>query len=462
IESAYFNPASIRRTARALGMDTEASYRFSRGADPDAQARAADRVAQLVSEIAGGRVAAGVIDAHPVEITREPVPLRESRIERLTGLRVSIERAVEILRGLGFSVEPLAERKELLAVAPSFRIDVSREEDLVEEVARHVGYELVGITLPDWSGSGSYLAGEERRRAVRRILTGLGFNEAITFSFVNGERDRVFNASGKPAATLINPIDVNEASMRTSMLTGLLESLQRNFNHGSRDVKLFEHGRVFEAGGASERPSERVMLGLVLTGSVSPDDWRGNRQADFYDMKGAVEAVLSGLNISGFTIERASVEYLHPGQSAFFVRGEQSYVRMGRLHPRVAALYKFRQPVYVAEIEFGKLLALPSDPVVYSALPRLPASSRDVSALVPDTVQWGDVENAIKELRIGEIVGVRVFDMYKGKDMPEGFHSLAFRVTYRGEGRTLTDEEISAMHDRVRETLQQSFGAQIR
>jgi phenylalanyl-tRNA synthetase beta chain len=462
IESAYFNPASIRRTARVLGMDTEASYRFARGADYEAQDRAADRVAQLIAEVAGGSVAAGVIDARPVRITRDPVALRESRIERLTGLSVPIERAVEILRGLEFSVESLVERKELLAVAPSFRVDVSREEDLVEEVARHVGYDLVDITLPAWSGMGNYLAGEERRRAVRRVLTGFGFNEAISFSFVNGERDRVFITTGKAAASLMNPIDVNEAAMRASLLTGLLESLQRNFNHGSRDVKLFELGRVFETDAQSQRPAERVMLGLVMTGSISPDDWRGNRPLDFYDMKGAVEAILRGLNISGFTIERAGVEYLHPGQSAVMVRDDQQYVRMGRLHPRVAALYKFRKPVYVAEIEFGKLLALPADPVLYSALPRLPASSRDVSALVPDTVMWGDIERAISWLVIGEIAGVWVFDMYKGKEMPEGFHSLAFRVTYRGEGRTLTDEEIAAMHERVRETLQRSFGAQLR
>ncbi|HWP41940.1 MAG TPA: phenylalanine--tRNA ligase subunit beta, partial [Blastocatellia bacterium] len=339
IESAYFNPASIRHTARALGLDTEASYRFSRGADYDAQVRAADRVAGLIAEIAGGRIAAGVIDVYPVRITRDPVPLRESRIEHLTGLRVEIERAVHILRGLGFSVEPLIERKELLAVAPSFRVDISREEDLVEEVARHVGYDLVDVTLPAWSGVGSYLAGEDRRRATGRTLIGLGFHEAITFSFVNGERDRLFNTGDKATCHLINPIDVNESAMRMSLLTGLLDSLQRNLNQGSRDVKLFEMGRVFESDDAAPRPAERAMLGLVMTGAVSPDDWRGSRQVDFYDVKGAVEAVLSGLNISGFTIERAGVEYLHPGQSAVLVRDGLQYVRMGRLHPRVAALY---------------------------------------------------------------------------------------------------------------------------
>jgi phenylalanyl-tRNA synthetase beta chain len=462
LESAYFNPASVRATARALGLDTEASYRFARGADPDAQARAADRVAQMIAEMAGGVIAAGIIDVRPVEITRDPVRLRESRVERLTGLRVGIEEAARILRGLEFAVEIEGARKELMAVAPSFRVDVAREEDLVEEVARHTGYDLVDTTLPAWSGTGNYLAGDSQRRRVRRVLMDMGFNEAITFSFVNGERDQLFRAQGRMSVALANPIDVDESEMRTSLLTGLAESLQRNFNHGNRDVKLFEMGRVFTVEEAGERPLERELLGVVMSGGVASDDWRGGRQIDFYDLKGAVEAVLSSLNVSGFTIERAGVEYLHPGQSAVLTREGEQVARLGRLHPRVASLYKFRQPVYVAELEFEKLLKLPTDSVRYSALPRLPAASRDVSALVPVTVMWGEIEKAIKDLGISEVATIRVFDTYKGKEMAEDLRSLAFRVTYRGQGRTLTDEEVASMHDRVKELIQQRFGAQLR
>ncbi len=289
----------------------------------------------------------------------------------------------------------------------------------------------------------------------------LGFNEAITFSFVNGERDALFRRE-RPSITLANPIDVNQSEMRASLMTGLMESLQRNFNHGNRDVKLFEMGRVFTVEAAGERPTERELLGVVMSGAVASDDWRGGRQVDFYDLKGAIEAVLSSLNISGFTIERARVEYLHPGQSAVLSREGEQVARLGRLHPRVASLYKFRQPVYVAEIEFEKLLALPADRVRYSALPRLPVATRDVSALVPDQVLWGEIERAIADLGVSEISSVRVFDMYKGKEMAEGFRSLAFRVTYRGQGRTLTDEEVAVMHDRVKELLEQRFGAQLR
>ncbi|HLF84123.1 MAG TPA: phenylalanine--tRNA ligase subunit beta [Blastocatellia bacterium] len=462
IESAYFNPASIRHTARVLGMDTEASYRFARGADYGAQVRAADRVAQMIAEIAGGQVLKGVIDVYPANITRDPVSIRESRIERLTGLKVTIEQAAAILRALEFEVELNASEKHLRAVAPSFRVDISREEDLVEEVARHVGYDLVDVTLPAWSGAGTYLSGDKQRRNVRRALMALGFDEAYSFSFVNGERDQLFRRSDRPAATLSNPIDVNQSEMRASLITGLLDAVQHNFNQGTRDVKLFEIGRVFEGVGLDERPSEREVLGLAMTGSVFPDDWRGSKQLELYDLKGAVEVVMSGLNISGFTIHRARVEYLHPGQSAVLAHDGEEIVRFGRLHPRVASLYKFRQPVFIGELEFEKLLALPADRVRYSALARFPAAFRDVSALVPDTVMWGDIEKAVRDLGIREIASVRVFDMYKSNEMPEGFHSLAFRVIYRGEGRTLTDEEVAGMHERVRALLEDRFGAQLR
>lgn len=462
IESAYFNPASIRHTARALGLDTEASYRFARGADFEAQVRAADRVAQMIAEIAGGEALKGLIDVYPVRINREPVLVRESRIERLTGLKVTIERAAEILNKLEFDVVLNANEKSLRAVAPSFRVDISREEDLVEEVARHVGYDLVDTTLPVWSGAGMYLSGDKHRRNLRRTLTAIGFDEAYSFSFVNGERDRLFRQDNRPVATLSNPIDINQSEMRASLITGLLEAVQHNFNQGTRDVKLFEIGRVFEAAASGERPVERELLGIVMTGSVFPDEWRGAKQLEFYDLKGAVEVVMSTLNISGFTIDRARVEYLHPGQSAVLARDGEEIARFGRLHPRVASLYKFRQPVFVGELEFEKLLALPADRVRYSSLARFPAVSRDVSALVPDTVMWGDIEKATRDLGISEIVSVRVFDMYKSKEMPEHFHSLAFRVIYRGEGRTLTDEEVARMHERVRALLEDHFGAQLR
>lgn len=459
IESAHFDPISIRRTARRLGLSTEASYRFERGADPQAQVRAADRVAQLIAEIAGGEVLGGAIDVCPRPARRDPVRLRLSRFERLIGFGVEIERAAHILRALGFDIQVVGE-DQLLAVPPSFRADVSCEEDLIEEIARHIGYDRVKLTLPAWGGAGSYLSGEERRRQVRQALAALGFSEAISFSFVNEERDLLFRPRNKSAVRIANPLDASQATMRTSLLAGLLGALERNFNYGNRDVKLFEIGKVFEAGPG--RPLERESLALAMSGYVAPGDWRNRRMVDFYDLKGAVEAVLEALKISGFTIERPDVEYLHPGQSAALVRGGLRVACFGRLHPRTASLYKFRQAVFVAEIDLGSLMELPAERASYSALPRLPASHRDISAILPESVAWSDLERAIADLGIKEIVSVRLFDVYKGGGVPEGARSLAFRVTYRGEGRTLTDQEVNQMHDRVRGMLQNRFGAQLR
>ena len=462
IESAYFKPSAVRTTSRLLGLDTEASYRFSRGADPDGQVRAAGRVAELIAEIAGGQILRGALDAHPLKITSSPLRLREARVEQLTGLQVAIDESAAILRRLGFKVEVDSGTRSLTANAPSFRVDIAREEDLVEEVARHVGYDKVGITLPAWKGQGRYLPNETQRRSIRTILAALGFNEAISFSFVNGERDRLFRREGERQITLANPIDVNESEMRVSILTGLLGALQHNFNHGSRDVKLFEIGRVFREADSGERPDEREMLGIVISGSLVPDDWRGARQVDFHDLKGITESVLNALNLSGFTTERASVEYLHPGQSAVLKREGAELVRIGRLHPRVASVYKFRQPVFVAEVEFERLCGLQPDAVKYRQLPRHPDVSRDVSLLVPEATLWNDIEEGIRRLAIEEIESIRVFDTYRGKGIPEGMRSLAFRITYRGKGRTLLDEEVSVMHERVRELMAGSFNAQLR
>ncbi len=462
LESAYFNPLSVRRTSRALGLASEASYRFERGADYDGVVRAANRAARLIAEIAGGVVLKGVIDEYPAPITRTPVPLREARIERLTGLKVGIERAVEILTALEFIVEPLKERRELLALPPSFRIDVSREEDLVEEVARHVGYEQIGLTIPDWSGTGAYLRGEGRRRDLRRLLLSSGFNEAISFSFTAGDRDRLFVEGGVSAPTIENPIDVNETAMRGSLISGLLEAIQRNFNQNTKDARLFETGRVFGEIGSDGRPAERERLGLVMTGSANATGWREKRQIDFFDLKGAVEQITGALNVSGFTIERASVEYLHPGQSAALIQDGRQVAVFGQLHPRIAALYKFRQAVFIAELEFGELLDAASDEIRYRGLPRFPASSRDVSALVQDDVSWRDIEDAIAGLGLEEIVSVNVFDVYTGRGVPEGMRSLAFRITYRSPEATLTDEQVNRMHEKVKDVLEGRLKIQIR
>jgi phenylalanyl-tRNA synthetase beta chain len=460
LESAYFLPASVRKTARALRLDTDASYRFERGADFNATVRAIDRAAALIAEVAGGEVARGVVDAYPSPIVRTPIPLRRSRAESLLGIDVPFDRMVESLRLLGFAVEPYRDTEELLAVAPSYRVDVSIEEDLVEEVGRAIGYDTIPSTLPDWSGSGDYLPGESRRRAVRSALVGLGFDEAISLSFVERALDDTFG--GETGATdLLNPVLDHKPRMRRSLLPGLVEAFETNAKHGTRSVRLFEIGKRFVPGGDA-RPEERETLGLLMSGSVYEDDHRSRREVDFYDLKGAIEEILERLRIDSFTFDRAGVEYLHRGQAASVVRDGQVLGAFGRIDPDLEGRRKLKQPVFVAEIELDRVLEIEGTPVAYRRLPRFPSVVRDVSVVVPRSVGYAEMESAVRALGLTDLVGLSLYDIFTGGQLPEGHHSVTLRATFRSDERTLTDEEVSASHARIVDELGRRFGATLR
>jgi phenylalanyl-tRNA synthetase beta chain len=465
LEAAYFQPAQVRRTARSLKLDTDASYRFERGADFGATVRALDRAAALVAEVAGGEICRGVIDLYPAPVVRTPIPLRRSRVESLVGVRVDFARILDSLHALGFAVEALADREELLAVAPSYRVDVTIEEDLVEEVARAIGYDAIPSTLPGWGGSGGYLANEDRRRAVRSALQEAGFDEAVSFSFVEPELDaalatNLLDASER-GVNILNPILEHKPRMRTSLLTGLVEGFETNVKHGTRSVRLFEIGKRF-LGGDGERPEERETLGLLVSGTIDDHDFRARRDADFFDAKGAVEVVLDRLGVTGFTFERAGVEYLHRGQASVLKLGEEVIGVVGRLSPELSALRKWRQPVYVAELAFDRLLALEPRVGTYKRLPRYPSVVRDVSIVVPRAIPCAEIENAVRSLDVADLAGVALYDIFTGGQIPEASHSITLRAVFRSDERTLTDEEVTASHTRIVDELVRRFGAKLR
>lgn len=465
LEAAYFLPSNVRRTARALKLDTDASHRFERGADYDATVRAIDRAAALIAELAGGEVAEGAIDCYPEPIVRTPIPLRRERVEALLGIEVPFKRMVETLHALGFAVEPLRDAEELLAVPPSYRVDVSIEEDLVEEVGRAVGYEHVPSTLPGWGGAGEFLPGEARRRGVRATLTGLGYDEAISISFVEEELDAALaNAdleTGGSGVDLLNPILDNKPRMRTSLLTGLVEAYETNAKYGRRSVRLFEIGKRFLPRG-DNRPEERETLAILLAGPVDDEDYRTRREADFYDIKGAVEAVFEDLRVPGFTFDRVDVEYLHSGQAAAVVQDGQVLGVFGRISPEFAARRKFKQPVFVAEIAFDRLLELEPAPVAYRRLPRFPSVVRDLSVVVSREVGVAELESAVRALEAANLVDVTLYDIFTGGQLPEGHHSVTLRATFRSDDRTLTDDEVAAAHARIVDELVGKFGATLR
>ncbi|MBL8208303.1 MAG: phenylalanine--tRNA ligase subunit beta [Blastocatellia bacterium] len=463
LEAAYFNPPSIRQTSKALGVSTEASYRFERGADYETAALASNRATALIAELCGGEVLAGMIDVQTPPLPPKPIQLRLSRYKNKTGLDVELSEAVRILTTLGLSIEAASD--SLTATAPSWRHDLSIEEDLIEEVARIIGYDKLQTTLPGSAGAGAYLAGETGRREVRQSLTALGYHEAVNFSFVNADTDSLLTTVPESfRLKLSNPIDTTQSEMRTTLLGGLLDSLTRNLHHGTRNVKLFEFGKCFVHEDKTARPIEHENLALVITGARNDADWQtAAARLEFYDLKGALETIAESLNLLPLNfMPIRDIPYLHPGRAAVISRGSELVGHLGQLHPQVTARYKFKQPVFIAELNFGTLLKAPAREARYQPLPKFPTVLRDIAILIDRSVNWAEIAETIQSLGIPQLENIRLFDLYAGKELPPGKHSLALSLRFRATDRTLTDAEISELHERVTTTLRETFGAELR
>ncbi|HEX6183596.1 MAG TPA: phenylalanine--tRNA ligase subunit beta [Pyrinomonadaceae bacterium] len=479
IESAYFAPQSVRRTSKALGLQTEASYRFERGVDYEGVRRAQDRCVALICELAGGVATVDAVDEYPKRIEQATVTLRPRRVRELTGPDIPVSECVRILNALGFERKDTAQgdggEERLAFVVPTWRTDVSIEEDLVEEVARVYGYEKIEESLPPSPVTGEYLVGDRRRRAARQVLTATGFDEAVSFSFI--DESNALDESGASRfesvpglqkvegafVTVSNPIIEGARLMRPSLLPGLLEAMRHNFNHGTRDVRLFETGRVFAAGGGEEgRPTEVESLALVLTGEALEEGRAAGRAADFFDLKGALEAASDAMRVGGLSFAPGSVRHLREGQAARVELNGVEVGTLGRLSEEAAARYKFRQPVYVAEVSLTALLTSGERPARYTPLPRYPGVARDVSLVAGRSVTFGELRGAVLALGLEECRGVKLVDVYEGASLPEGKRSLTLRVEYRADDRTLRDEEVDQMHARVVAALEEGFGAQLR
>jgi phenylalanyl-tRNA synthetase beta chain len=470
IESAYFNPNSVRQTARKLGMDTEASRRFERGADCENVLRAQTRCVELICEIASGVATEDAIDVYPNPAPARKAMLRTDRVESLTSLRVEDDEANRILTALGFAAEA-GSKVGTTFVVPSWRVDVALEEDLVEEVARHTGYDKIGSELPPATLSGEYQPTEMNRRALRRALTDAGFDEAINFSFVGTEYDDQFELipeliSGDAESAFVslqNPIIENVVRMRPTLLTGLLQSLRHNLNHGVRDVCLFEIGRVFANSAKEELPNERESLALIATGgNIQADRAQASRETDFYDLKGALEAAVAATNRGPLRFAKGSAKHLREGQAASIMLPDGRIIgSLGRLAESVAELFKFRQPVYVAELDLTSLLALHEKPVQYKPLPRYPSVLRDVTLLVDRKVTLQELLLAIEAEKVADCRGTQLVGTYEGANIPEGKRTVTLRIEYRSDERTLRDEEVEERQRHLIDSLLEKFGAQL-
>jgi len=469
IESAYFNAASVRRTAKLLGLHTEASHRFERGADPEGVLRAQERCVALICEIAGGIATDDALDVFPNRLPMSAVGLRRERVEAITSLQVPTAEILFILTALGFELRNDGTTK-LTFLIPSWRHDIAIEEDLVEEVARHTGYDRIQTALPPSSLAGEYHSTEGRKRALRDALAAQGCHEAISLSFIDTTHDDQFDLIAaftddrtQGFVTLQNPIVENWTRMRPTLLPGLLNSLRHNLNQGTRDISLFELGRVFCARGGGGLPDERECLTLAATGGIMEADKAGTgRDFDFYDLKGALDAAIEALKLPELDYEAAGVKHLRVGQAAAIILNAAGVGSIGRLAESVATDYKFKQPVFVAEIDLTALLEIPEPPVLYSPLPRFPSIVRDVSLLVDRKVTVAALLQAANDQEVASCIGAKFVGTYEGEGIAEGKRSVTVRFEYRAPDRTLRDEEVDELHWPLVKSLQDKFGAEVR
>ena len=472
IESAYFSPINIRRTSKQLGLRSESSYRFERGADVDICDWASQRAAQLILGTAGGQLAGGVVDVFPRPVEPKTVTLRPEKVEALLGVAIARETVETMLNSLGIksatrvpvpvdgpSGAPLPPLKFRV---PSWRVDLKREVDLIEEVGRLYGVDKIPSTPPRGAtGTNVFDAVYDQIGEVRRILTGLGLHEAQGQTLVAGGECRM---PDEQIVALANPLSSDMDVLRPSLLPGLLTVLRHNLSRKNYDVALFEIGRVFTR--TNGKPKEERRVAFALTGQRLPPFWSGGeREAKFdaYDLKGLVEDLLEQFGLRGIVFgKRAESTSLFLESAAVTLGGKLPLGELGQLLPALAKKYDLRDAVFLAEFNLDLLLAKRNAARSFKPLPQFPSSRRDVAMLVPEATTHESVLQAVKQAKPAHLESAELFDVFRGQNIPAGQKSVAYAFTYRGADKTLTDHEVNAAHEKVVAAFQAQLQATVR
>jgi len=469
IESAYFNPISIRRSSNQLGLCTESSHRFERGVDPEGIRKALDRAAQLMVQLTGGELAAGVIDAYPTPIRKRVIDLSVKRTNRLLGTRLSQSEVESYLKSIELNVESLDEDR-LRVRPPTFRVDLKRPEDLMEEVARLKGYDCIPLTHPVSEVVGSKKNRRlELRDKLRQILVGCGFSEVITYSFIAREDcDRLLLAEQDPRrqmVSILNPLTEDQSVMRTSLLPGLLSTMYRNMAQQNEDLRIFELGKIFLNASRDELPIEQEAIAGLWTGARYSKTWHFKQtKVDFYDIKGVVEAICAGLDVGKvqFTpLKPHESPYLMPGCAVEVYAGGEKLGSSGELAPVVLRNYNLKQTAYCFDLNFDRLLAHIREKKVAKPISKFPSTIRDMAIIIDDAVEAQHVLDFIYAIGEPLMEAVQIFDVYKGRPIPEKKKSMALRFTYRSFDRTLTDNEVNQVHEKLTHKVVEKFKAQL-
>jgi phenylalanyl-tRNA synthetase beta chain len=464
LESAYFNPASVRHTAKKLGLRTEASFRFERGADPQMPVKALNRTCRLIQEIAGGVMAGPVIDEYPNPPAHHTVQLRSRRLVKVLGVEIDPEFVTDTLSRLEFEV-PTTEKSIWQVQVPSFRVDVQIEDDLVEEVARHYGYDRIESTYSGTSSVGRFLPTDEHDRLLTGTLEGLGFWEAFNYVFTHPSKEAVFWNSSPSMAAISNPLTEEDTHLRVSLVPGLVEALRRNLNHGNKNVRLFELGKVFAPGAAKGGVDfkETSRLGLVVTGMFYQPFWNTSHDAfHFHHLKGVVETLLGKLGCRGVFEDTSDISFLHPGMAASLSADGEPLGVFGQLHPELREAYKFLQPVFVAELFLEPLYGRPLPEPRYESFERVPSVERDLSFIVDKKVEYATMLSLVENLGIQDLHDIQLIDLYQGPTLPQGKVSLTIRLTFVSPETTLTQEKVNCYTEEIFSVLKEAFSMQAR
>lgn len=448
LESAYFLPASIRKTAKLLGLKTESSYRFERGTDIELLEKALDRAAFLIADIAGGKVS-GKTDIYPAPFRPLSITVRSQRVNKILGTSITEAEMLLLLQRLNLPAERRADF--FIVTPPSYRTDLQDEIDVIEELARLYGYEKIPVTIPKTG-----LSREVKDKkygyvfAIKESLRNSGFTEAINYSFMNNAVCDIFNISSEDsrsrALVLRNPINNEEAQLRTFIVPSLLQNLSYNLAMGNRDIRLFETSRVF-INNNDTLPDEEHHIGAVYYREKAPSIWK-EEIPDFYMVKGAVEALMDELRIHDYRFEVSAEPFLHPGQASNILVAGERLGFFGVLHPDISErlALKIKKEILVMEMNIDRLIALIPPTVNYASLLKYPHIDRDIALLVDEALPAVAILDHAKAYASELIEEVFLFDFYKGKNIPEGKKSLAFTIRYRSQSRTLTDTEIEDIH----------------
>jgi len=470
IECAWFDPIAIRRAARTMKLHTEASTRFGRGADPEMAEVASRRAAELILQLAGGELLSGVVDVYPGKRLAKKITVTRAEILRVMGADVPDKEIERILGALGFAPVRVGQNRgqegALLAswecTQPSWRAEVEREIDLIEEIARVYGLDKFPPRLPAARTGAARLPQYEAEARLRERLIGLGYREIVTIPHVDEQRDELFRPAGMAPTKLANPLSEEASVLRSTGSVTMAAAIEWNLNHGQRSVKLFEIGRHYRFNGAT--PVETPVLAIGATGEARPQGlYDAARDYSFADLKGDLDAI--GTLAGGIGWLDGGPDWLNAAKRGKILLKENELGAAGLLAKRVADKYKFRQDVFFAEIALGPLYCAyygAKNARRYEPLPRFPAVERDFSLLLADGVKFADVTKTIQSLGIAEITSIEAADLFRGKNVPGGKYSLMVRVTLQSKAATMTDAQIAEYSTRIVAALEKELGATLR